>query len=171
MRGKVLARIPQDNGKVIHWGGGIKETVEPQQCEFCDKPAELVVQGETDSFGFETIHLCSACNNADKEESEAHEQALDIEDKKGRFVVSATTNIDSKYDWNMNFQSRRAAVAFLRHIEKVAEPYGGLYPREGALQEMSCSPDEQPDGFGAQEPRFKVSDNDSYVAHIDVDRL
>lgn len=47
--------------------GSRRTPPEGMTCDDCGKPAEIRVQGETDSFGSELIDLCHACWNAEKE--------------------------------------------------------------------------------------------------------
>jgi hypothetical protein len=57
-------------------GRFIRNAKEGETCEFCDSagtegvPATTVVQGETDSFGFEQLALCTPCNNKLQEKEE-----------------------------------------------------------------------------------------------------
>jgi hypothetical protein len=137
MRGDILARIPADNGKKIHWGAGVKPMVVAlEPCEDCGAPGQFVIQGETDSFGFEPCILCQVCVNKGQEVVDTYDEALDVEDREGSFLVDTVSNID-RYEWCRAFSSYRAAVAFFRHIEKLAEPYAGLYPRNSRVQERA----------------------------------
>jgi hypothetical protein len=58
---KVLAKIPADNGRKINTNQLLLEVSSSWFCDDCDVPATTVIQGETDSFGFEIIILCDEC--------------------------------------------------------------------------------------------------------------
>lgn len=135
MRNAVLARIPADLGKVIHFGGGMKLTVGEETCECCEAKATQIIQGETDSFGFEPIFLCDACAKAGKDTEDEYKRALDVEDRAPKpghlFFISECTNVDGHGDWCRAFDSFRAATAYWRQIDRLAEPYAGLYPNRG----------------------------------------
>lgn len=131
MRGDILARIPEDNGKVLRYGGG-SITVESQKCDDCELPAAVIMQGETDSMGFEPIVLCDTCRGKCDAVSANYLNALDVEDrapKEGHiFLVSECTNYDGHGSWCRTFNSFRLATAYYRKIQQKAEPWMGLYP-------------------------------------------
>jgi hypothetical protein len=113
--------------------------VKPTECEICDAPATLLVQGETDSFGFEIVAECDSCHNEAKRDNESYKLALDVEDRipedeKNVFLVSETTNIDRGDDFFFYTSSYREAVRYLRRIEIRSEPLGGLYPDQGVRE-------------------------------------
>ena len=70
---KILARIPQDNGKKIAWDATYSSTVQEELCEFCQlkhdqnggngsiPPATVVVEGDRDSWGREVHSICDKC--------------------------------------------------------------------------------------------------------------
>ena len=137
MRGDILARIPADNGNVIRIGGNSTMVVAASPCESdCSRMADVIIQGETDSFGFEPICLCQQCADRIKNEEKTYKEALDIEDRAPSaghlFLVSTCTNYD-RYDWCQSFTSFRKASAFLRRCETMAEPFSGLYPQESRV--------------------------------------
>lgn len=133
MQDDIRARLPQDAEKILRPSEPFRAG-ECDICEDCGSPAALVIQGETDSFGWEPLGLCQACYEKGKAEQSRYDDALDIEDKEppeGKlFKVDAITNIDSHHEWNATFRSLRKATAYLRRAEKVAAAYAGLYPRE-----------------------------------------
>jgi len=135
---KVLAQIPQDNGKQIRFSHTDVMTVEHELCHLCDAQGAVVVKGETDSFGFEPMVLCADCAANSERSSEEFFEALDIEDRAPlpghAFLVCECTNHDGHGDWCMTFVSYRAAVAFHRRIEDKAAPWCGLYPDKGVRE-------------------------------------
>ncbi len=135
--GRILAEIGKDDGMTINCGG-YSFKVGPESCEDCGADAEIIVQGETDSFGFETSSMCRPCN--DKVESAVADQynGENVEDRKGHFLVAECTNTDrgAPYDWTRYFTSLREAVGFYRRIENIAAPLSGLYPDNG-VQEVN----------------------------------
>jgi len=139
MRGAVLARIPEDAGTRIHCGYQFV-VAEDELCEGCENPATVVIQGETDSMGFEPMVLCDACNTNSDGEEERRLAALDVEDRRPApghvFLVSECTNYDigPAGDWRRSFTSYRKAVSFYREIERKAEPRCGLYPDNGVCE-------------------------------------
>lgn len=134
MRGKIHARIPRDNGRVLRFGAGQTMTVGPETCEACQQSitSGVVLQGETDSFGWEPVVLCDACHQAAHKDDEAYVKALDVEDRRPKeghlFLVAGCTNYDGHGSWCATFDSLRKATGYLRGIHKQAEPWGGLYP-------------------------------------------
>jgi len=73
---KILARIPEDNGKKIVCDHEYTATVEETECEWCEMKnansddydpnleipfAVVVVEGERDSFGREIHFICAEC--------------------------------------------------------------------------------------------------------------
>ena len=135
---KVLARIPQDNGKKIRFSHTDAMTVGPELCEQCDCPGAVVIQGETDSFGFEPMVLCEACAAKCERGTEDYLEALDIEDREPqtghKFLVSECTNHDGHGNWCRVFTSYRAAMGYYRRIEDKAAPWCGLYPDRGVRE-------------------------------------
>ncbi len=135
---KVLARIPQDNGKKIRFSHTDAMNVGPEPCEQCGDQAAVVIKGETDSFGFEPIVLCEACAAKCKRGIEDYHKALDIEDRKPqpghKFLVNECTNHDGHGNWCRVFTSYRAAMGYYRRIEDKAAPWCGLYPDKGVRE-------------------------------------
>lgn len=140
----IKARIPEDNGKTLRFGSGPGGSlvVAPEPCEGynceCHNTAVVILQGETDSFGWEPNYYCADCLAKLDGENDSHEQALDVEDRAGFFYISEGTNYDGYGDWDATFTSYRAAVVYLRRIEDRAAPYGGLYPNNG-IQETDAA--------------------------------
>ncbi len=95
--GSIRARIPQDIGKVIHWGGGMTMTVQATTCECGELPATLVVQGETDSFGWEPREICDVCHQAMLQEEE--EQKYTCRDCKKSFSLKEGLILWKWYDF------------------------------------------------------------------------
>ena len=133
---KILARIPDDNGKVIRFSNTARMTVGPEPCDGCQAPAAYVIKGETDSYGFEPVVLCSSCYAKMVKQDEEYMTAADVEDRPGWFIVSECTNYDGHGSWFRAFTSFRSAEAFLRRIEEKAAPWMGLYPGNG-VQELA----------------------------------
>jgi len=139
----IKARIPADNGKTLRCGSGPGGSfvVGPGECEGhnceCENTATVILQGETDSFGWEPIYYCDDCHNKINAGNDSYKDALDVEDRAGFFYISEITNIDGHGDWDSTFTSYRAAVRYLRDIEDRAAPYGGLYPGNG-IQETTA---------------------------------
>jgi hypothetical protein len=134
---KIVARIPQDNGKIIRcYSGDSGFTVAPTCCEGCDgdRMATVVVKGEEDSFGWEPVFWCDVCAGIGDAENKAYTDALDVEDRQGYFYVAECTNYDGHGNWDMTFTSYRQAVAYLRKIEVRAGRWGGLYPNKGVRE-------------------------------------
>jgi hypothetical protein len=110
-----------------------------QSCESCENMAELAVRGETDSFGYETIYLCSSCHKKMEAEQNGYLKAEDVEEKAPRegytFVVSECYNAD---DGGVGFfhrtDSYRDARGFYRRCERAAERRCGLYPHKGVRE-------------------------------------
>ncbi len=146
MRGDIVARLPQDADKVLHLSNSHScRAGDLTVCESCDvEPAAtaLVIQGETDSFGWEPMAFCQQCYDSMLAEAEAYEDALDVEDRAPKpghlFLVSECTNNDGHGSWEAYFDSYREAAAFLRDIEVQAEPWCGLYPGNG-VQEVPAA--------------------------------
>ena len=137
----IKARIPADNGKTIKFGAGPGGTLFVrgfEKCEgyncACSNDAAVIVQGETDSFGWEPVYYCDDCLAKVDGENVSYEAALDVEDRAGFFYISEGTNYDGYGDWDATFTSYRAAVAYLRDIEDRAAQYGGLYPNNGVQE-------------------------------------
>jgi hypothetical protein len=144
MRGDIIAKYPEDIGKSIRTGGDWSEVLAATDlCEGynndCQKKADFVIQGETDSFGWEPYFVCKSCLELQQPANRRHEEALDVEDRAPKpghlFYISEGTNNDGHGDWQKSFKSFRAAKAFHRDIEIKAEPYCGLWPRNG-IQEL-----------------------------------
>ena len=140
MQGDILATLPQDLGKRIRFGHDLVMTVEPAGCEGCgNAKAVHLIQGETDSFGFEPVALCSACYAQTQAQIEHRLEAGDVADREAKpghvFFVSEYTNHDGHGDWCRVFRSFREATAFYRQIEEQAAPWCGLYPNKG-IREM-----------------------------------
>jgi hypothetical protein len=135
---KVLARIPQDNGKKIRFSHADVMTVGPELCELCDCAGAVVIKGETDSFGFEPMVLCETCAAKCERGSENYLEARDIADREPepshKFLVSECTNHDGHGNWCCVFTSYRAAVGYYRRITEQAAPYCGLYPGRGVRE-------------------------------------
>lgn len=147
MRGRVLASLPADNGKQIHYAHGCTLTVEAEVCHACGTTAAtVVIQGETDSFGFEPVFLCEECHVEGVAQRERWANALDVEDREPKaghvFWVSECTNHDGHGDWMRSFRSFREATAYYRRIEEKAASYCGLYPGKG-IQEIPCAKAEE----------------------------
>ena len=146
----VLARIPEDEGKIIRCSHTQTVKVESGSCEFCQhnhpehpellKSAVAAVRGETDSFGFEVLFLCEEHLKACEKGMAAKYAGLDVEDrapKEGHvFMVSECTNYDGHGSWLAFFTSYREAMGFYRRIEDKAAPWMGLYPNNG-IQEVT----------------------------------
>lgn len=136
----VVARIPQDNGREIRYDSTNKVKVEPCPCEGdgCAEPAELLIKGEQDSFGWEPMFLCEACYQTMRSEVTAHYEAGDVEDRAPKadhvFMVSECTNVDGHGEWLRTFTSYRKAVGYYRRIEDAAAAWAGLYPNRGVLE-------------------------------------
>ena len=137
-RGDILATLPKDEGKVLYYSNSQILIVEDGQiCERCNKaPAVVVVQGETDSFGYEPEYSCLACSQTEDDDGS------DVEDrapKEGHlFVVCETTNHDVGKDFFCSSSSYRDAVLYLRDCRNIAERWAGLYPNKG-VQEWSMN--------------------------------
>lgn len=137
---KIKARIPQDNGKQLYFGGGLSMTVGPEPCECCEeqRQAVVVVQGETDSFGWEPVLVCSPCLKKMRGEVDEYEAALDVEDREPKpghlFLVSECNNADDGRTYVASFQSYRAARAYYRRCEAQAAARAGLYPNNGVRE-------------------------------------
>ena len=139
MQGDILATLPQDLGKRIRFGHDLVMTVEPACCEGCgNAKAAHLIQGETDSFGFEPVALCSACYEQTEAQIEHRLEARDVEDREPKpghvFFVSEGTNHDGHGDWCRAFRSFRDATAFYQRIEEKAAPWCGLYPGKGVRE-------------------------------------
>ena len=139
MRGQVLASLPADHGKRIRYSHSAVLAVEAEVCGCCGlREASVVVQGETDSFGFEPVFLCAECHAQQDAQQEQWNAAVDLEDRAPRegyvFLVSECTNYDGHGSWCRTFRSFREATAYYRRIEAKAEPYGGLYPDHGVRE-------------------------------------
>lgn len=133
----IVARIPEDLGKVLRYSAHNSMVVEAGTCEDCfEHPAVAVVKGEQDSFGWEPIVCCRACLDKMRGQVADHHQANDVEDREGHFIVSEGTNHDGHGDWFRRFTSYRAACGYYRQIEDAAAPWSGLYPNKG-VREMS----------------------------------
>lgn len=114
-------------------------------CDICDDceavGLTLVIQGETDSFGFEEIHLCEACHEAAEREEQDYLEALDTPETPGCWLLSASSQDDVHETCSVH-HTLRAAVAARRCFERRCEPRGGIYPREGAVRDFSDRPEE-----------------------------
>jgi hypothetical protein len=135
----ILARLPEDIGKVIRCSHEQTMTVAATEaCEDCGAQAAVVIRGETDSFGFEPIALCSTCLKEVDRNIRAYENGEDVEEAAPAaghiFVVSECTNYDGKGDWFMWFTSLRKATGYYRACERKAAPWGGLYPDKGVRE-------------------------------------
>jgi hypothetical protein len=147
-RGDIRARFPEDIGRTLHWGGNLTMTVsETETCEDCGAEVKVgvVVQGETDSFGWEPVVLCKECHEKSADSQVSYYEALDVEDltpKEGHvFMVSESSNDDSK-SWLRTFDSLRAATKYYRKISDRADQYGGLYPDNGVREVSKEKADE-----------------------------
>lgn len=109
-------------------------SVQTMQCERCEAQATTRIEGERDSFGVEYIDLCDACAKKTQDEVDEYHSASDVEDRTGWFWVAEMTNYDGHGSWTQFFTSYRAAVSFLRKIERKADRWGGLYPGEGVRE-------------------------------------
>lgn len=142
MHTTILARIPADNGTRVGFSRTGGMTVGEAACERCGAPGANVIQGETDSFGFESVVLCDACLKREEEANEQYFSALDVENREPKdgtlFVISESTNHDGHGDWFRSFRSFREATAFYRMIERTAARFCGLYPGKG-VREMPAA--------------------------------
>ena len=67
MFAQIMARVPEDNGKVLRYSHTETITVGPDPCEYapgCEGVTAVIVKGDTDSFGWEPILCCEACLQA-----------------------------------------------------------------------------------------------------------
>ena len=136
MRGNILATLPQDLGKKIRFSWSMSPMVveAEQPCDCCGSNiATCVVQGETDSFGFETVYCCEACSKP------VVDDGADIEDREPAeghlFVVNEGYNHDDGgHGFFATFKSYREAQLFYRECETRAESRCGLYPDSGVQE-------------------------------------
>jgi len=159
MRNKILAIIGKDDGQTIRYGGGLSFKVGPDTCEDCGKPAEVIVQGETDSYGFETCALCRPCNEKVETSISDLYDGANVEDREGHFLISECSNYDkgSAYDWTRYFTSLKEAVGYYRRIEDQAAHLGGLYPGNGVQEvdrALRISYDDE--GYDSVEGKYEV---------------
>jgi hypothetical protein len=97
----------------------------------CPRMATTVVKGEEDSFGYEPMYMCDQCLARYKANVASYEEAADVEDREGFFVVSETNNYDTGRGYFLATKSFREATAFLRKIRESAARHGGIYPNKG----------------------------------------
>lgn len=133
---KKLATIGKDDGKKIRYANGVDPIiVGPTECDDCSSPAVSIYQGETDSYGFETIALCDKCAATIEGTVAEYHKALDVKEMDAGlgkvFVVNETTNIGSDKVYELAIKSYRAAVGYLRRSEDRAANMGGLHPNQG----------------------------------------
>lgn len=137
----IKARIPENSGEILKIGRGPEgRFVVPSEetCDCCGEPAAVVAQGETDAYGWEPVLYCANCFAAADGRSNAHLDAIDVEDRQGYFWICEGTQIDGYGSWDNTFYSYRSAVAYLRQISEEAAPYGGLYPGQGVREERDA---------------------------------
>ena len=140
MRGDIVARFPQDAEKLLHTSNGTEPFAarECNTCEDCGAPAALVIQGETDSIGWEPMAFCAACWEKSQSGIDEYAEALDVPDRAPTaghvFLVNEMTNHDGHGSWCRSFRSFRKATAFYRSIDEKAEQWSGLYPDAGVQE-------------------------------------
>ena len=126
-----------DKTRKLYTGGGVNCSVmEFAVCD-CGADATVIIQGETDSMGFEPMGFCDACHKKCEAEENTHADALDVEDTPApegqMYFFYAGTNYDGKGEWYGCWSSLRPATVEFRRAENLAERWGGIYPCEGII--------------------------------------
>ena len=125
--------IHSQPGRVLRRYDGNSENVplcEGYNCD-CENLAVVTIQGETDSFGFETLDFCESCYNKMLADCEKHEQELreennEIAPEGYRWIFTATRQDDT--DWYCKVSKNKADCAVAQERAELNAAYrGGLY--------------------------------------------
>jgi len=125
-RGDILAHLPADAGMQLC----DRVVSDHAVCAYCEQDAHTVMQGETDSMGYESHYVCDSCLDAYL--CARVDELVEVTDRVPKpghlFVVSGCTNYDigSRGDWYSTFTSYVEAHRFLQKIKIKAEPWCGL---------------------------------------------
>ena len=131
------------------------------ECDSCGAPATCRMQGETDSFGCEWLHLCAGCADRIKREEQQQLQATEVPDREGSFLVSGCFNVDDgSPGWCRAFTSFREATAFLRQQRRLAEHRAGIYPRSSDCVQERADAAECEQRFDAAEAAEALAEAD-----------
>jgi hypothetical protein len=136
---RIVAHIDRDHGRTFRCSHTQTVTVcGNEECGSCNNPATVLVQGETDSMGWEPVFLCDQCLRDAEQGEDAYLAAGDVAERAPKaghmFVVSEQTNHDGHGSWFRTFESFQQATAFYRRIRQKAERWSGLYPNQGVRE-------------------------------------
>ena len=110
----------------------------------CTYKADVQIQGETDSFGYETIDLCESCLQNMRADEEADEDRIleeNHEEAPDGQLWLFTASYQDDYDWCCFYSVNKGlAVREKKREEERSAKHGGLYnpqirlvPRETAI--------------------------------------
>ena len=103
---------------------------EGYNCE-CNNLADVTIQGETDSFGFETINLCKSCR--EKMESEGKDAKAEFLKENSEMapdgsVWLSVADLNDGSDWWMSYAKNKAEVLWDRQqADSRYGSHGGLF--------------------------------------------
>ena len=116
--------------KIWKEGDEKRPACEGYNCE-CNNPADVTIQGETDSFGFETIDLCSNCKK--KMESEGKDAKAEFLKENSEIapdgkVWLSVADVNDGSDWWVSYSKDKANVLWDRQqADSRYASRGGLY--------------------------------------------